>query len=53
MPKRKRSSIERRRSIATLKQRMRSAVESEDFELAATLRDEIKKLETDTVRGGV
>ena len=45
MPRHLRSSIERKRNIASLKQRMRSAVESEDFELAAALRDEIKKLE--------
>ena len=51
MPRRRRTSIERRRNIATLKQRMRFAVESEDFELAATLRDEIKKLEIQVVGG--
>lgn len=45
MPQRKRNLLERRRNIASLKQRMKIAVESEDFELAATLRDEIKKLE--------
>ena len=51
MPRRKRASLERRRNIATLKHRMRIAVEAEDFELAATLRDEIKKLEIQVVGG--
>ena len=48
MPKTRRNSIERRRNIAALKQRLRTCVEAEDFELAATLRDEIKKLEAHT-----
>ena len=45
MPRSRRNSIERRRSISSLKQKLKSCIEAEDFELAATLRDEIKKLE--------
>lgn len=51
MPRRRRISIEQRRNIASLKKRLRAAVEVEDFELAATLRDEIKKLDMQGVGG--
>lgn len=45
MPLSYRSAIDRTRSIADLKARLRIAVESENYELAATLRDKIRKLE--------
>jgi protein arginine kinase activator len=48
MPRKKRNAIEKKRSIASLKQRIKLAVAAEDYELAATIRDEIKKLEART-----
>ncbi len=48
MPARRRTAIERRRNIAALKLKIKLAVEAENYELAATLRDEIKKLEIHT-----
>lgn len=51
MPRRRRIFIEQRRNIASLKKRLRAAVEVEDFELAATLRDEIRKLDIQGVGG--
>ncbi len=46
MPRRRRSAIERRRNISALKLKLKLAVEAENYELAATLRDEVKKLES-------
>jgi len=45
MPSTRRALIDRLRSIAELKTQIRIAVESENYELAATLRDKIRKLE--------
>ena len=45
MPSSRRSAIDRIRSINDLKSRLKIAVESENYELAATLRDEIRRLE--------
>jgi protein arginine kinase activator len=45
MPSSRRSAIDRMRSISELKTQIKHAVESENYELAATLRDKIRKLE--------
>ncbi len=45
MPHGHRESIGRARSISELKSQLKLAVESENYELAATLRDKIRKLE--------
>ncbi len=45
MPSSRRTAIDRIRSINDLKSRLRIAVETENYELAATLRDEIRRLE--------
>ncbi len=45
MPSSRRAYIDRIRSISELKAQIRIAVESENYELAATLRDKIRKLE--------
>ena len=45
MPSARRESFERLKSIAELKAQIKIAVESENYELAATLRDKIRKLE--------
>ena len=45
LPHKHRDRISRRNSVATMKKRLKLAVEAENYELAATLRDEIKKLE--------
>ncbi len=45
MPSSYRSEIDRTRSIAELKAKIKIAIEAENFELAATLRDKIRKLE--------
>ena len=45
MPRKKRNAIEKKRSIASLKQRIKLAVAAEDYEQAAKLRDEIRSLE--------
>ncbi len=45
MPSARRAAIDRLRSVSELKAQLRLAVESENFELAATLRDKIRKLE--------
>ncbi len=46
MPSSRRERFGRLRSIAELKAQIKLAVESENYELAATLRDKIRKLET-------
>lgn len=46
MPSKKRAGIDTKRSIAELKAKIRLAVESENYELAAELRDKIKTLES-------
>ena len=46
MPSSHRTSIDRIRSINDLRARIKIAVETENYELAATLRDEIRKLES-------
>lgn len=46
MPSSHRATIDRARSINDLKSRIRIAVETENYELAATLRDEIRRLES-------
>ena len=46
MPSTRRESIERVRSITDLRSRIRLAVESENYELAASLRDEVRRLES-------
>lgn len=45
MPSSYRASIDRTRSIAELKAKIKIAIEAENYELAATLRDKIRKLE--------
>ena len=45
MPSSRRVAIERMRSISELKAQINLAVETENYELAATLRDKIRKLE--------
>ena len=45
MPSSRRESIERIRSISELRSKIKLAVESENYELAASLRDEVKRLE--------
>lgn len=45
MPSSYRASIDRTRSISELKSKIKIAVEAENYELAATLRDKIRKLE--------
>ncbi|MBR3878579.1 MAG: UvrB/UvrC motif-containing protein [Clostridia bacterium] len=45
MPSSYKAEIDRTRSISELKVKIRSAVESENYELAATLRDKIRRLE--------
>lgn len=45
MPISHRSDIDRRKTLEKLKREIKSAVESENYELAATLRDKVKKLE--------
>ncbi len=45
MPSSRRSAIDRIRSINELRSRLKIAVETENYELAASLRDEIRKLE--------
>lgn len=45
MPSSRRADIDRVRSISELKARIKLAVETENYELAATLRDKIRKLE--------
>ena len=45
MPSSRRVAIERMRSISELKAQIKLAVETENYELAATLRDKIRKLE--------
>ena len=46
MPSSRRATIDRIRSINDLRSRIKMAVETENYELAATLRDEIRRLET-------
>lgn len=46
MPSSRRALIDRVRSINELKSRIKIAVETENYELAASLRDEIRKLES-------
>ena len=45
MPSRRRAAIERQRSIGNMKNKLRLAVETENYELAASLRDKIRELE--------
>ena len=45
MPSSYKSQIDRTRSISELKAKIKIAIESENYELAATLRDKIRKLE--------
>lgn len=45
MPSSRRSDIDRQAMLKSLKSDLKSAVEAENFELAASLRDKIKKLE--------
>lgn len=45
MPSSRRAMIDRIRSISELKAQIKLAVESENYELAATLRDKIRRLE--------
>lgn len=46
MPSSHRATIDRIRSINDLKSRIKIAIETENYELAATLRDEIRRLES-------
>ena len=46
MPSSRRDNIDRIRSISELRSRIRLAVESENYELAASLRDEVRRLES-------
>ena len=46
MPSSRRESIERIRSISELRSKIKLAVESENYELAASLRDEVRRLES-------
>ena len=46
MPSKKRAGIDTKRSIAELRAKIKLAVESENYELAAELRDKIKSLES-------
>ncbi len=46
MPSSRRESIERLRSISELRSKIRLAIESENYELAASLRDEVRRLES-------
>jgi protein arginine kinase activator len=48
VPARQRWVIERRRTIEELRQRMNQAIEREEFETAAKLRDEIRQLTENT-----
>ena len=48
MPSGRRASIDRNRSISELKTKIRIAIESENYELAADLRDRIKALQART-----
>ena len=45
MPSRRRARLDREKNLNELRVKLRRAVDSEDFELAATLRDNIKALE--------
>ncbi len=45
MPSSRRAAIDRIRTMAELRAQIKLAVETEDYELAATLRDKIRKLE--------
>ena len=45
MPSKRRDRLDRERRLTELKVKLRHAIDSEDFELAATLRDSIKALE--------
>ena len=45
MPSSRRADIDRQKALESLKYDMRVAVENENYELAASLRDKVKKLE--------
>ncbi len=45
MPSRRRAAIERQRSIGNMRAKLKLAVETENYELAATIRDKIRELE--------
>lgn len=47
MPLRRRKAIERQKSVADLRRQISSAVAEENYELAAALRDKVKRLETE------
>ncbi len=51
IPNRCSPSVQMRRRLADLKNRLRELVEQEDFEVAAEVRDEIKSLETQLAGG--
>ncbi len=51
IPNRCSVSVQMRRRLADLRNRLRELVESEDFEVAAEVRDEIKSLETQLAGG--
>ncbi len=48
MPRTYRKRLEKAQALARLKEEIKQAVASENYELAATLRDQIKKLEAST-----
>lgn len=45
MPSARRTDIDRRKTLDRLRREIKGAVESENYELAATLRDKVKRLE--------
>ena len=45
MPSRRRARLDREKNLSELRVKLRRAVDSEDFELAATIRDSIRALE--------
>ena len=45
MPSRRRARLDREKNLNELRVKLRRAIDSEDFELAATLRDNIRALE--------
>ena len=47
MPLRRKKAIERQKSVADLRRQISSAIAEENYELAAALRDKVKRLETE------
>lgn len=45
MPRSRKMAIEKKKALAEMKEKMKIAISEENFELAATLRDKIKKIE--------